>query len=178
MKPGKVATIALSVLAIAVMVTGTALAASAIDKDKHISFQGTIQEVETDEVLFPTIYLHGNGSGRSNAGKPSRSNRSCSCPVSAHGVAKATAESSYQERGPAARAAAGNRSSKRATTSRGSAKVEPPAIWSRTNFVPHRSISWRATISSQGMKRGWWPARTRKVMERCRPRSDQPTVSA
>jgi hypothetical protein len=45
------------------LVAGTAFAATTAGRDKHISIQGTIQELETDEVLFPTIYLHGNGSG-------------------------------------------------------------------------------------------------------------------
>jgi hypothetical protein len=52
--------IALSVLLLA---AGTAFAAISANREKEISLQGTIQEVENDEVLFPTIYLHGNGSG-------------------------------------------------------------------------------------------------------------------
>ena len=50
-------------LACLTLVAGTAFAATTLDRDKHTSIQGTIQELETDEVLFPTIYLHGNGSG-------------------------------------------------------------------------------------------------------------------
>jgi hypothetical protein len=51
---------ALSVLLLA---AGTAFAANGFGRDKEVKIQGTINEVETDEVLFPTIYLHGNGSG-------------------------------------------------------------------------------------------------------------------
>jgi len=50
-------------LAVIILATGTAFAATAVRRDKQISIQGTIQELETDEVLIPTIYLHGNGSG-------------------------------------------------------------------------------------------------------------------
>ena len=50
-------------LAFVILAAGTAFAANTADKGKHVSIEGTIQELETDEVLFPTIYLHGNGSG-------------------------------------------------------------------------------------------------------------------
>jgi hypothetical protein len=50
-------------LAILILAAGTAFAANTAARDKHISIQGNIQELERDEVLFPTIYLHGNGSG-------------------------------------------------------------------------------------------------------------------
>jgi len=46
-----------------VLAASTAFAATTMGKGKHVDVQGTIQELETDEVLIPTIYLHGNGSG-------------------------------------------------------------------------------------------------------------------
>jgi hypothetical protein len=50
-------------LAVVILAAGTAFAANSAGKGKHVNIEGTIQELETDEVLFPTIYLHGNGSG-------------------------------------------------------------------------------------------------------------------
>lgn len=40
-----------------------AVFASTSATEKHIKIQGSFQAVENDEVLIPTIYLHGNGSG-------------------------------------------------------------------------------------------------------------------
>jgi hypothetical protein len=53
-------------LAAVLLVAGTAFSAIAAPREQEVRFQGTIQELENDEVLFPTIYLHGNGSGSAN----------------------------------------------------------------------------------------------------------------
>jgi len=50
-------------LAIMLLAAGTVFAAASMDGGKPVEIQGTIQELEHDEVLIPTIYLHGNGSG-------------------------------------------------------------------------------------------------------------------
>lgn len=48
-------------LLLLVLVVSVAFAAQPTGK-RHIHFEGTMQSVETDEVLNPTIYLHANGS--------------------------------------------------------------------------------------------------------------------
>jgi hypothetical protein len=57
---------AITALSVLFLAAGTAFAAISVNRDKEINFRGTIQELENDEVLFPTIYLHGNGSGSAN----------------------------------------------------------------------------------------------------------------
>ena len=49
-------------LLLLVLVVGVASAAQPTGK-RHLHFEGTMQAVENDEVYYPTIYLHGNGSG-------------------------------------------------------------------------------------------------------------------
>jgi len=49
-------------LLLLVLVVGIASAAQPTGK-KHLRFEGTMQAVENDEVLYPIIYVHGNGSG-------------------------------------------------------------------------------------------------------------------
>jgi len=44
------------------LVAGAAFAATAV-KEKMLDVTGTVQAVENDEVYYPIIYLHGNGSG-------------------------------------------------------------------------------------------------------------------
>ena len=49
-------------LLLLVLVVSVASAAQPTGK-KHVRFEGTMQAVENDEVYYPIIYLHGNGSG-------------------------------------------------------------------------------------------------------------------
>src|SRR5215212_1988358 len=50
-------------MAVLLLAAGTVFAATSMGGGKPIDVQGTIQELESDEVLIPTVYLHGDGSG-------------------------------------------------------------------------------------------------------------------